>query len=143
MSRQPDFSTAPRPSRAPALENVAVAIGLVALILAGSAAWRAQDETGSPAFVSTRCAARWRPPRRACGPWRRARGAEGPRLAAVDAEPARSWRTSATVLPGDARLERLSIDYVRGGAVELDGGGPRRLGVGPAAGAAGAGAAVP
>ena len=44
MSRQPDFSTAPRPSRVPAFETVAVAVGLVALVLAGGAAWRARDE---------------------------------------------------------------------------------------------------
>ena len=42
-----------------------------------------------------------------------------PELAAVDAEPARIVADVAAVLPGDARLERLSIDYARGGAVEL------------------------
>jgi hypothetical protein len=120
VSRQPDFSTAPRPSRVPAFESVAVAVGLVALILAGGVAWRARDDA--------------RAARARLGDVRRevdaasarlrdlAAGARSgrPELAAVDAEPARIVADVASVLPGDARLERLSIDYTHGGAVELE-----------------------
>ena len=120
MSRQPDFSTAPRPSRVPFFESVAVAVGLVALILAGGVAWRARDDA--------------RAARARVGDLRREVDAASarlrdldagarsgrPELAAVDAEPARIVADVASVLPGDARLERLSIDYTHGGAVELE-----------------------
>jgi hypothetical protein len=119
VSRQPDFSTAPRPSRVPAFETVAVAVGFVALVLAGGGAWRARDEARA-------ARARLDDVRReveAASARRRALDAGArsgrPGLAAVDAEPARIVADVATVLPGDARLERLSIDYVHGGAVEL------------------------
>ena len=120
MSRQPDFSTAPRPSRVPAFEAVAVTVGLVALVLAGGAAWRARDE----ARVARARLDGVRREVEAASVRLRALDASTrsgrPGLAAVDAEPARIVADVATVLPGDARLERLSIDYARGGAVELD-----------------------
>ena len=119
MSRQPDFSTAPRPRRVPAFGTVAVAVGLVAVVLAGSGAWRARDEarvararlddvrreveTAAARFVTLEASAR----------------SGRPGLAAADAEPARIVADVARVLPSDARLERLSIDYAHGGAVEL------------------------
>ena len=120
MSRQPDFSTVPRPSRVPAFENLAVAAGLVALILAGGAAWRAQDEAR---VARARLDAVRREVAAASARLRALEaGARSgrPGLAVVDAEPARIVADVATALPGDARLERLSIDYVRGGAVELE-----------------------
>ena len=120
MSRQPDFSTAPRPSRVPAFETVAVAVGLVAVVLAGGAAWRARDESrvararlddvrrevaaAAARLASLEASAR----------------SGRPGLAAADAGPARIVADVASVLPGDARLERLAIDYARGGAVELE-----------------------
>ena len=119
MSRQPDFSTSPRPSRLAALEAVAVAIGLLAAGVAGVSAWRARDEArlarerldgvrreveaASLRLSALELAAR----------------SGRPGLAAADAEPARIVKDVASVLPGDVRLERLSIDYVRGGAIEL------------------------
>jgi len=118
VSRQPDFSTVPRPSRVPAFENVALVAGVVALVLAGGATWRARDEARAArtrvddlrrevAAVSTRVRAL------------DARNRSGmPGLSAVDAEPARIVADVAAVLPGDARLERLSIDYAHG-ALEL------------------------
>ena len=119
VSRQPDFSTAPRPSRVPAFETVAVAVGLVALVLAGGAAWRARDE----ARVARARLDDVRREVEAASARLRALDASArsgrPELAAVDAEPARIVADVAAVLPGDARLERLSIDYARGGAVEL------------------------
>jgi hypothetical protein len=120
VSRQPDFSTASRPGRVPAFGTVAVAIGLVALVLSGGAAWRARAE----ARVAR---ARLDGVRREVeGAAARLRALEEsarsgrPGLAASDAEPARIVADVATVLPVDARLERLSIDYARGGAVELE-----------------------
>jgi hydrogenase maturation factor len=44
VSRQPDFSSAPRPSLVPRGERLAVAAGVLALALAGVLAWRARDE---------------------------------------------------------------------------------------------------
>jgi hypothetical protein len=119
VSRQPDFSTAPRPSRVPAFGTVAVAVGLVVFVLAGGAAWRARVE----ARVAR---ARLDEVRREVeGAVARLRALEAstrsgrPGLLASDAEPARIVADVATVLPADARLELLSIDYERGGAVEL------------------------
>ena len=120
MSRQPDFSTAPRPSRVPALENVAVAVGLVALVLAGAATWRARHEarTARARVDEVRheveaAAARLLSLDRSARSGR-------PGLPAADAEPARIVADLAAVLPGDARLERLSIDYAHDGALELE-----------------------
>lgn len=119
MSRQPDFSSAPRPSRVPAFETVAVAVGLVVLVLAGGAAWRARDE----ARVARARLDDVRRQVETASARLRALDASArngrPGLAAVDAAPARIVADVATVLPGDARLERLSIDYAHGGAVEL------------------------
>jgi hypothetical protein len=120
VSRQPDFSTAPRPGRAPAFETVAVAIGLVALVLAGAAAWRARDEArAARARVDEVRRAVEAASARLLSLERSARRGR-PGLPAVDAEPARIVAEVAAVLPRDARLERLSIDYVHDGALGLD-----------------------
>ena len=119
MRRQPDFSTVPRPRRVPALGTVAVAVGLVAVVLAAGATWRARDEAGVARArlddvrreVETAAA-------RVVSLDASARSGR-PGLAAADAEPARIVADVASVLPSDARLERLSIDYAHGGAVEL------------------------
>ena len=120
VSRQPDFSTSPRPSRVPAFGTVAVAVGLVAVVLAGGEAWRARDE----ARVARARVDDVRHEVDAAAARLRALVASArsgrPELAAADAEPARIVADVATVLPADARLERLSIDYVHGGAVELE-----------------------
>lgn len=120
MTRQPDFSTAPRPSRAPAWETLAVAIGIAAVVLAAVEAWHARgearDATARVAVVRHEIEtimARLR----AFDARDEARGARV--LAAADAPPARLAADVASVLPGSARLERLSIDYARGGAVEM------------------------
>jgi len=97
-----------------------VGVGLVAVVLAGGAAWRARDEAG----VARARLDEVRREVEAVGARLRALEASArsgrPGLAAADAEPARIVADVATVLPGDARLERLSIDYSRGGAVELE-----------------------
>jgi Tfp pilus assembly protein PilN len=119
VSRQPDFSTTPRPSRAPALENVAVALGLVAVVLAGGAAWRARDEARAARARLDEVRREVEAATARLSSLEASARTGRPGLAAADAEPARIVADVATVLPGDARLERLSIDYVHGGAVEL------------------------
>ena len=119
MSRQPDFSTAPRPNRLPAWETLAVGAGLTALVLAGGGAWRARQEAGHARarLAETRHEVEGASARlRALDA--RARGATRA-LPAAEAPPARIVADVASVLPGDARLERLSIDYARGGALEM------------------------
>jgi hypothetical protein len=120
VSRQPDFATAPRHSRVPAWETVAVGAGLAALALAAGGAWRARDEVLSARarLVEVRrdvdaAAARQRAlEARARGP---ARG-----LAAAEAPPARIVADLASAIPPGVRLERLLIDYAREGAVEME-----------------------
>jgi hypothetical protein len=120
VSRQPDFSTVPRPSRVPAFGTVAAAVAFVAVVLAGGAAWRAREEAR---VARARLDDVRREVEAATSRLRAleasARGG-APGLAAADAEPARIVADVASVLPADARLERLSIDYTHGGAVELE-----------------------
>ena len=119
MSRQPDFSTAPRRSRVPAWETLAVGAGLLALVLAAGGAWRAREEARS---ARSRLAEVRREVEAAAARQRaleaRARGpARG--LPAAEAPPARIVADLASAIPGDVRLERLSIDYARNGALEM------------------------
>jgi hypothetical protein len=119
VSRQPDFSTAPRASRLPAWESLAVGAGLVILVLAGAEAWRARRGAGQ---ARARLADVRREVESGSARLRaldaRARGT--PRaLPAAEAPPSRILADVAAVLPGDARLEGLSIDYARGGAFEM------------------------
>jgi hypothetical protein len=119
VTRQPDFSTAPRPSRLPAFEAVAVAVGLVALAAAGAEAWRARQEAGQ---AVARHAAVQREVDATSARLRAldARAREATKaLPAGEAPPARIVADLASVLPGDARLESLSIDYAAGGVLEL------------------------
>jgi Tfp pilus assembly protein PilN len=120
VTHQPDFSTAPRPSRLPVWETLAVGAAFVVLILAGGGAWRARQEA--------------RQARARLGDVRREVEAASARLGAlearsrgntralpaVEAPPSRIVANVASALPGDARLERLSIDYERGGALEME-----------------------
>jgi hypothetical protein len=120
VTRQPDFSTTPRPSRLPAFGTAAVVVGLVAVGLAGAAAWRARDG----ARVARARVDELRREVDAAGARLKALEASArtgrPGLAASEAEPARILADVAGVLPSDARLERLSIDYAHGGALELE-----------------------
>ncbi|HXK11909.1 MAG TPA: hypothetical protein VMT70_19885 [Vicinamibacteria bacterium] len=120
MSGQPDFGTAPRPSRAPLWDRVALVAGGLALLASGAAAWRARDEAGT---ARVRLAEVHRDVETAS---RRLRDLEGraragtPLLPAADAPPARIVSTLASLLPGHARLDGLSIDYGRGGVLQLN-----------------------
>jgi Tfp pilus assembly protein PilN len=118
VSRQPDFSTAPRTGRL-AWEALAVGAGLVALVLAGGEAWRARQEAGQ---ARARLAEVRREVQAASVRLEaldaRGRGATRA-LAAAEAPPASIVAGVASVLPGDVRLERLAIDYAHGGALEM------------------------
>jgi Tfp pilus assembly protein PilN len=119
VSHQPDFSTAPRPSRLPAWEALAVGVAFVVLALAGGGAWRARQE-------ARQARARLTDVRREVDAASARLGALEARsrgttraLPAAEAPPSRIVADVASVLPGDARLERLSIDYERGGTLEM------------------------
>jgi Tfp pilus assembly protein PilN len=119
VSRQPDFSTAPRRSRVPAWETLAVGAGLVALALSAGGAWRAREDARS---ALTRLAAVRREVEAASARLRdldaRARGPVRA-LSAAEAPPARIVADLASAIPGDVRLERLLIDYGRDGVLEM------------------------
>jgi Tfp pilus assembly protein PilN len=119
VTRQPDFRTAPRPSRGSAWGLLCLAVGVLALgasaYLAASARAEATasarhlaDVTGEVKALAARAAALSARP---------AAGAE--RLRAADAPPARIVADVAAALPPDVRLDRLAIDYERGGQLEL------------------------
>jgi len=120
VSRQPDFSTAPRRSRVPAWETVAVGAGLLAVALSATGAWRAREE----ARAARSRLAEVRRDVEATAARQRALEvlARGPArgLAAAEAPPARIVADLASAIPAGVRLERLLIDYARDGAVEMD-----------------------
>jgi hypothetical protein len=114
MSGQPDFSTAPRPRRAPVWERLALAVAFAALLLSGFAAWRAREEALA---ARARLAEVRRDVETAAGRLRAFESqtrAGSPLLSAVEAPPVRVVAVLASVLPRDARLEGLTIDYERG-----------------------------
>jgi Tfp pilus assembly protein PilN len=119
VSRQPDFSTAPRRSRVPAWETLAVVAGVAALALSAGGAWRALEQARE---ARSRLAAVRREVDVASARLReleaRARG-PGRALPAAEAPPARIVADLASAIPGDVRLERLLIDYAHDGALEL------------------------
>ncbi len=120
MRRQPDFSTTNRPARVPAWQPLALAACGLLATFAVLQAFVAREEAASAAArlaeVSREveaAAAR----RQALET--RARAAGGEALAAEEAPPARIVAEVASLLPDDARLERLAIDYKRGGLLEM------------------------
>jgi Tfp pilus assembly protein PilN len=119
VSRQPDFSTAPRRRRVPAWETLAVGAGLVGLALAAGEAWQACEAARS---ARSRLATVRREVDAASARLRdlesRARG-PARALPAAEAPPARIVADLASAIPGDVRLERLVIDYARDGALEI------------------------
>jgi hypothetical protein len=120
VTRQPDFSTAPRARRILARDTLAVLAAALLLALALGEAWRARAEArlAGDRLAAVRAdvdagSARLRALEA------RARGEAQGLLAAADALPAQIVADVAEALPRDVRLERLSIDYARGGALEL------------------------
>jgi hypothetical protein len=119
VTRQPDFRTAPRASRGTGWGRALVAAGVLAAGVAGyqaasareqarAAVARLADVTREVAALETRRAALEA----------RAAGSDQA-LLAVDAPPSRIVADVATLLPPDVRLERLAIDYQRGGVLEM------------------------
>jgi hypothetical protein len=120
VTRQPDFSSAPRTSRVPLLQQLAFAACALVAIAAALQAYQTRDEAQAArrrlAEVSREVdAARGR----AQALESRARVARAGMLAAEDAPPARIVAEVASLLPDDVRLERIAIDYRRGGVLEL------------------------
>ena len=109
MSRQPDFSSTP--ARVPPLPRGGAALVAIALALAaaaGSAAYRARVEAGD-------AKARVAEARRQLEAQQARLRATAPAAApAADAPPRRVVSALAGLLPADARLGRLTIDYERG-----------------------------
>lgn len=120
MTRQPDFSTVTREGRAPAWDTLAVILAGLALAVAVGGAWRARVEarTASDRLAGVRREADAAAARLGALEARGRAEARG-LLPAAEALPAQVVAGLAAALPGDARLERLSIDYARGGALEM------------------------
>jgi hypothetical protein len=120
VTRQPDFSTAPRLRHGPPWDTLAVLAGAVLLALALAGAWRARAEAR---LVRGRLAEVRKEAEAASGRLRaleaRARGQARGLLPAAEATPGQIVAGVASTLPGDVRLERLSIDYARGGTLEM------------------------
>ena len=119
MTRQPDFRTAPRAPSGAGWAGALVAAGVIAAVAtsyqavgaraeATAAGARLAEVTREVAALKTRQAAL------------EARAAAGGQaLLAVDAPPSRIVADVAGALPPDVRLERLAIDYQRGGTLEM------------------------
>ena len=117
MSRQPDFSTVPRPNPLRRWERAALVLGVLAAGLVAIAAVRARGEAA--AAVSRLAQARGEverlaTQRRALAARRAASGG-----AELSSSPARVVAALAAALPPDARLQRLAIDYKNGTAIEM------------------------
>jgi Tfp pilus assembly protein PilN len=120
VTLQPDFSTASGTRRRAPWDTLAVLAGTALLALALAGAWRARTEAR---LARGRLAEVRREAEAASGRLRaleaRARGLARGFLPAAQAPPAQIVAGVAAALPGDVRLERLSIDYARGGAIEI------------------------
>lgn len=119
MRRQPDFSSVPRPSRVPGWERLAVAAGLLALVVAGGMAWSTREEarTARARLAEVRRDLDAATSRLRALEQRRRAGL--PALPAAEAPPADIVADIASLLPAEARLEGLSIDYAGGGSLEM------------------------
>lgn len=123
MRQQPDFSTAQRPTGTRGGGRLAVAVGLVTVALAAGSAWRTREE----GLAARDRLATVRREVEASSARLRAlealSGASGERLAraeaAREAAPARIVADVAVVLPREARLEQLSIEYGREVSLEM------------------------
>lgn len=123
MSDRPDFSTTPRARRPPTWELAALVVAVIALAGVGRAAWVARGEARE-ARTTLSEARRERDAVQARLQALTARSAAaGEKLAgaaaARAATPTRIVAGVAAVLPADARLERLSIDYGRRVSLEM------------------------
>jgi len=115
MREQPDFSTVPRPRRAPARELVAVILGLLALGFAirTASATRREASAARERVASVRREIGSLEARLRAVDARTTQGGEmlGRAAAAGEAPPERIVAAIARALPDDARIERLTIGY--------------------------------
>jgi hypothetical protein len=122
MSEQPDFSTSPRPRRAPTWEVLAVVLGFVALGLAlgGAAKTRGEARAARERLAGVRREIGSLEARLRAVSARSAGGSEllAQAAAAGESPPDRIVAVIARALPDDARVEHLTIEY--GEAVTLD-----------------------
>jgi Tfp pilus assembly protein PilN len=117
MSRQPDFSTTARPQPQRNWERGALALGLLAVGLVAFAGQRVRGEASEASARLAQAQAeldRLGVRRSALVARKTAAGGAG-----TSSSPARVVAAIAAVLPPDARLERLAIDYSRGAAIEM------------------------
>jgi len=118
VTRQPDFRSAPR-AAGTGWASALVVAGVLAAGVASYQALGAREEAreaGARLAEATREVAALKT-RHAALEARAAAG--GQALLAVDAPPSRIVADVATLLPPDVRLERLAIDYQRGGTLEM------------------------
>jgi len=118
VSRQPDFSTGPRrePLR-PRWETALVAAAVLVLAASAVAAYRSRAEAREAVARATEARRQLDEQQarlRAMTP-----GSGTVPAGAAEAPPGRIVGAIAAVLPGDARLSQLSIDYQRGIVVEM------------------------
>ena len=119
MSRQPNFSTAARPSRARAWDRIAFAASVLAALFVAGFAWSVRQEADQAAsrLAEVRQEVAQQTERlRGLVERRQSRASLA---AGTPSAPARIVAGLVSVLPKDARLERLTIDYARGVALEL------------------------
>ena len=120
MTRQPDFRTAPSGTKAWGWDAAWLAIGVLAALVASYQAVSAREEAhGAAARLAdvTREVATLQARESAVAA--QAAAAGGRALLAEEVPPARIVAEIAAALPPDVRLDRLAIDYERGGALEL------------------------
>ena len=120
MTRQPDFSSSKRPAAATAWHSLGLGVCVLVALAAAVSAHVTRDEAQS---ARRRLAEVRREVDAAAARVKalesHARAGQAGMLAPEDAPPARIVSDVAALLPGDVRLERIAIDYRRGGTLEL------------------------
>lgn len=111
MSRQPDFATSPRRETAPLGEWLLLAAALATAVLGAGAAVRARRESADAAARVAQARQTLEEQRSRARATTSARPPSSP--VPAEAPPSRIVEAIGAVLPGDARLVQLRIDYRR------------------------------
>jgi hypothetical protein len=120
LTRQPDFRTAPSKSRVPLWQHLALAACALGALAAAAQAYATREEARGAARRLAEVSREVDAARaRLQALEARARVAGAGVLSPADVPPALVVAEIASVLPDDVRLERLAIDYRRGGVLEL------------------------
>ncbi len=119
MTRQPDFRTSPRASRVPAWQHLAVAACALVAIAAAVQAYATREEARGAARRLAEVSREVDAARGRVQALEARRAGEAGVLSPAQVPPALVVAEIAAALPGDVRLERLAIDYRRGGALEM------------------------